>query len=87
MPKWEIFLNFPANRPGCILKSLAEGRCFISGAFWNGEGKNGVVKGEEVPEGEVLPNAAAALLSVSVGFSLEPSLALSALYSGAELKE
>ena len=45
------------------------------------------MKGEEVPEGEVLPNAEASLLSVSVGFSLEPSLALSALYSGAELKE
>lgn len=47
---------------------------YICGAFLSGEGKNGVVKGEEVPEGEVLPNAAAALLSVSVGFYLEPSL-------------
>lgn len=60
---------------------------YICGSFLSGEGKNGVVKGEKVPEGEVLPNATAVLLSVCVGFYLEHSLALPALCSGAEFKK
>lgn len=33
-----------------------------------GRAKNGGVEGEEAPEGEILPNAAVPLLSVSAGF-------------------